>query len=394
MSLVKYAGISLIAMSASMGHAGGMEDSALSAGFMFEDGKYGSVSLKSQAPSIKAKVGGVSAMSKSVVGSVTSTNIKAKMDVLDNISVGITYYRQAGIKLDYQGSWSLAGLAGAVPAATVAAGLPKVDLDVTALAGLVKYDFNDNISALVGVKNGTASDATVLIPSSSVNAAATGKSSLSYVVGAAYEIPEIALRAELVYETSADYVLATTFTGIGAGTVNASTPNYTNLYVQSGIAEDTLAYATIRKGEWKKSQVSITHAFTQTTPSSAAGTPANISEFDDSTDYSIGLGRKFGDTWSSSISYNWTGGSSATTTSPFTLSNGNQGLSVGAKYAWNENTAISFGGNYTEFKDVAGQWLQAVTTGAPSNTKLFGTNNADFKGNSVTTLGVTISHSF
>jgi len=399
MSLAKYAGVSLIAMSASMGHAGGMEDTALSAGFMFEDGKYGSVSLKSQAPSIKAKVGGVSAMSKSVLGSVTSTNIKAKMDVLDNISVGITYYRQAGIKLDYQGSWSLAGLGGAVPAATVAAGLPKVDLDVTALAGLVKYDFNDNISALVGVKNGTASDATVLIPSESVVAAATGKSSLSYVVGAAYEIPEIALRAELIYETSADYVLATIFaTNVPGtnvpGTVNASTPNYTNLYVQSGIAEDTLAYATIRKGEWKKSQVSITNAGTRTKPASALGTPQDISDFDDSTDYSIGLGRKFGDTWSSSISYNWTSGTSATTTSPFTLSNGNQGLSVGAKYAWNENTDISFGGNYTEFKDVAGQWLQAVTTGAPSNTKLFGTNNADFKGNSVTTLGVSISHSF
>ncbi len=59
MSLVKYAGVSLIAMSASMGHAGGMEDSALSAGFMFENGNYGSVSLKSQTPSIKATVGGV-----------------------------------------------------------------------------------------------------------------------------------------------------------------------------------------------------------------------------------------------------------------------------------------------------------------------------------------------
>ena len=53
MSLVKYAGVSLIAMSASMGHAGGMEDTALSAGFMFEDGSYGSVSVKSQSPSVK-----------------------------------------------------------------------------------------------------------------------------------------------------------------------------------------------------------------------------------------------------------------------------------------------------------------------------------------------------
>ena len=53
MSLVKYAGVSLIAMSASMGNAGGMEATALSAGFMFEDGGFGSVSIQSQSPSVK-----------------------------------------------------------------------------------------------------------------------------------------------------------------------------------------------------------------------------------------------------------------------------------------------------------------------------------------------------
>ncbi|MDE0761618.1 MAG: hypothetical protein OSB27_08515, partial [Planktomarina sp.] len=157
MNLVKYAGISLIAMSASMGHAGGMEATGLSAGFMFEDGRYGSVSVQSQSPSVKAKTAaGASLTSGSLVGSVTSTNLKAKMDVLDNMSVGITYYRQAGIKLDYQTNW-----AGASPLPPKAV-MPKVDLDVTALALLVKYGFNENFSALAGIKNGTASDATVL----------------------------------------------------------------------------------------------------------------------------------------------------------------------------------------------------------------------------------------
>ena len=35
----------------------------------------------------------------------------------------------------------------------------------------------------------------------------------------------------------------------------------------------------------------------------------------------------------------------------FTLTDGRQGLSVGAKYTFNENTAFSFGGNYTQFGD-------------------------------------------
>ena len=92
-----------------------------------------------------------------------------------------------------------------------------MDLDVTALAALVKYDVNENFSVLAGMKNGTASDATVSIPACSVSATATGKSSLSYIAGAAYEMPEIALRAELIYETSADYSLPTTFAAVATG---------------------------------------------------------------------------------------------------------------------------------------------------------------------------------
>ena len=387
MSLVKYAGISLIAMSASMGHAGGMEATGLSAGFMFEDGRYGSVSVQSQSPSVKAKTAaGASLTSGSLVGSVTSTNLKAKMDVLDNMSVGITYYRQAGIKLDYQTNW-----AGASPLPPKAV-MPKVDLDVTALALLVKYGFNENFSALAGIKNGTASDATVLIPIAvGVNATATGKSALSYIVGAAYEIPELALRAELMYETSAAYSLPTAFAvmapiaGVTAGlataqtgTIDASTPDYINIYVQSGIAEDTLAYASARQANWKKNQVSFKHPLSQTViGTSALNTPYTLSDFANSTSYEIGVGRKFGDTWSSSIAYNWEGGSGTTTSSLFTLNDGRQGLSVGAKYSLNDKTAISFGGNYTEFGKVTNTITGAVLSG-----------------NTATTLGLNISHSF
>ena len=403
MSLVKYAGVSLIAMSASMGHAGGMEATALSAGFMFEDGSYGSASVQSQSPSVQGTIAaaglaalsqggtvGASATTGSLIGSVTSTNLKAKMDVLDNMSVGIAYYRQAGIKLDYQNNWATA---------LTAPALPKVDLDVTSLAVLVKYDVNENFSALGGLKNGTASDATVSIPiKTALDATATGKSALSYIAGAAYEIPEIALRVELMYETSAAYSLPTAFAvspvsllsmGLATaqtGTIDASTPDYINLYVQSGIAEDTLAYASARQANWKTNQVSYTHPLgnSQTLggalDNSELGTAYTLSDFADTTSYEIGLGRKFGTTWSSSIAYNWEGGSGPSSSSLFTLTDGRQGISVGAKYNFSENTAISFGGNYTQFGDVT-----------HVATPLGGTV---FSGNTATTLGLNFSTSF
>jgi long-subunit fatty acid transport protein len=384
MSLVKYAGVSLIAMSASIGHAGGMEATALSAGFMFEDGSYGSASVQSQSPSVKGKTAaGDSVTSASLIGSVTSTNLKAKMNVLDNMSVGIAYYRQAGIKLDYQTNYSTAS----------APFMPKVDLDVTALALLVKYSFNENFSALGGLKNGTASDAKVNIPAGvGVDATATGKDALSYIAGAAYEIPELALRAELIYETSAAYSLPTSFaavTGVAAagvptrtlqtGTIDASTPDYMNLYVQSGIAEDTLAFASLRQANWKTNQVSYVNPESKTDATAAAGTVYTLSDFADTTSYEIGVGRKFGETWSSSIAYNWEGGSGPDSTSLFTLTDGRQGLSVGVKYSLNENTAISFGGNYTEF----GKVTHAAALGGTV-----------LSGNTATTLGLNFSTSF
>jgi len=392
MSLAKYAGVSLIAMSASMGHAGGMEDTALSAGFMFEEGSYGNASIKSQSPSVKAKsAAGASITSGSLLGSVSSINLKAKMDVLDNMSVGISYYRQAGIKLDYTANWTTAS---GLTAGQIGI-MPKVDLDVTALALIAKYDVNENISVLGGLKNGTASDVTASILGSGVSATATGASSLSYIAGAAYEIPEIAFRAELIYETKADYALTTEFAAVAiggpadhtgaTGKIHASTPDYINLYVQSGIAEDTLAYASMRQAGWKKSQVSV-----QASTNNAlftSNTKADLSDFADTTSYEIGLGRKFGTTWSSSIAYNWEGGSGPESKSFFTLTDGRQGISVGVKYNFNENTAISFGGNYTAF----GKVTQAAVIAGNSRNAIAGTV---FSGNTATTLGANISHSF
>ena len=188
-----------------------------------------------------------------------------------------------------------------------------------------------------------------------------------------------------MYETSAAYSLPTVFgayllatpafPGDAAGKIHASTPDYINIYVQSGIAEDTLAYASARQANWKTNQISIQHIGTAALP----GGTTDLSKFDNTTSYEIGVGRKFGDTWSSSIAYNWEGGSGPSSSSFFTLTDGRQGITVGAKYNFSENTAVSFGGNYTQFGDTAHDALRGATA---------------FTGNTATTLGLNISHSF
>ena len=82
------------------------------------------------------------------------------------------------------------------------------------LAALLKYQLTDRASVYGGLRYVTSS-ATIYIPAQMLNpigpytASAASDSQLGYVVGAAYEIPDIALRVGLTYESSITHSFAT-----------------------------------------------------------------------------------------------------------------------------------------------------------------------------------------
>ena len=270
---------SLIVSMTSGVFAGGYESNALSTSFMYEEGgefnAYSEVSYGSRSYDIK---GTVYAPTGSAVKDQTSTTISVKYDVTDNITVGFTNYNQGSIQLDY----SEAGSAGA-------AALPVVDLTIDARVLMAKYNISENIGFIAGVKQTVVKDATANIFQSVPLGASsiTGGNEIGYVYGAVYTRDDIAMRVELTAETSTDFELATTNAGIPDGTTLGSTPDYMNLYFQSGIAEDTLLYGSIRTANWSENQLYVY-------PHNNAAT----SSFTDSTTYSLGLGRKFTDNFS------------------------------------------------------------------------------------------------
>ncbi len=77
-------------------------------------------------------------------------------------------------------------------------------------------------------------------------------------VGAAYEIPEIALRAQLMYRSAVDVSASGTFTSIAPGPVitnpnavgSATFPQSLELKVQSGIAPGWLAFGSLKWTDW------------------------------------------------------------------------------------------------------------------------------------------------
>ena len=341
--------------------AGGYESNALSTSFMYEEGgefnAYSEVSYGSRSYDIK---GTVYAPTGSAVNDQTSTTISVKYDVTDNITVGFTNYNQGSIQLDYLGK-------GAAPNDVA---LPVVDLTIDARVLMAKYNISENIGFIAGVKQTVVKDATANIFQSVplLASSITGSNEIGYVYGAVYTRDDIAMRVELTAETSTDFELATTnASGIADGTTLGSTPDYMNLYFQSGIAEDTLLYGSMRTANWSENQLYVY-------PHNNAAT----SSFTDSSTYSLGLGRKFTDNFSGSVSLSGEPKGASASTTPLTITNGYQGITLGGKYTI-DNMSITAGYNYTQVGDV---------------TLTSGLGVGEFTDNTITGLGFRVGFKF
>lgn len=351
-NMMKFAVSLPLALMASTALAGGMEKTALSTAFMYEAGSYAELSFQNSDYDVSSSWGG----NVSVVNDFTTSSFAFKFDVNEQLSFGFARYRQANIGLDYQSNWVGSGL-------LAPSNLPVALMDVDATVGLARYEFSENLSALGGFKISTVQDATLKIPSIGVDAAITGDSETSYVYGVVYERPEIALRAELIREEEVAFALDT-LRGSTSSVTTASLPNYTTINLQSGIAADTLVFASARRADWGTHQVAL-------------GGIGPISTYTDTTTYSVGVGRKFSDSLSGSLSYNWEDGTGPTSTSALSLTDGYRGVSAGVKYTVGDLT-ISGGINFTSLGD----------------TNVTPLGGAPFADNTVTTVGLRLGYHF
>ena len=176
--------------------------------------------------------------------------------------------------------------------------------------------------------------------------------------GAAYEIPEIALRGSLMYYSSYKYdglsgtVDTTGFagafpanavpgsTGVYPVTGSSEIPQAVELKLQSGIAPGWLAFGSIRWQEW--SRLSIIPI--QGVRSPVDGTSSKVS-FDplyrDGWTITGGIGHKFTDQISGAVSLTWDRGTS--TTSGY--QSDTWALATGVSYTPNDKVEIRLGGS-------------------------------------------------
>ena len=204
--------------------------------------------------------------------------------------------------------------------------------------------------------------------------------SVGYRIGAAYEIPEYALRASLMYRSEVKHNASGNFDfsaiamanngGIARAAASGygTLPQSVKLYVQSGIAPDWLVYGSVEWTNWSVLQ----------TLNYKVGTTAQQDKFYWKDGWTIqgGVGHKFNDTVSGTLNITWdqgvgTGADIQTDTWTFgagALINAGPGvlkLGAGVSYLTAGSQSTAKGANYNATSP--GSWAYAL--GASYNIK-------------------------
>ena len=372
------AGAALL-LTTSMAGAVGLDRSNQDITAIFETGNYAELSFGYVTPNLT----GVDVLGNSIanVGNAFSQlGGSIKMDVNDQMSFAFIIDQPVGADVTYGGS----------PLTTMLGGTEAI-LNSTAFTALGRYKINENFSVHGGLRYQTLDADITLSGLSYINPLIGPGSGLSgynvdlqngsgtgYVIGAAYERPDIALRVALTYhseiENEFDAVESLRGTTVAVGTTTVSSPEAWNLDFQTGIAANTLVFGQIRHAVY--SQTILTPDFF----GSATG-GASITDIEDGTSYTIGVGRKFSDAFSGSISLGYEGEGSDDLVSPLSPTNGLMSIGVGGQYTM-DNLVFSGGVRYTMLGDARPE------TGTPD------TARAQFTDGDALSVGLSVGFRF
>ncbi len=341
-----------VAVAGSAG-AGGIERTSQSVAPLFEEGRYLEFSIAGASPDVTG------------VGVALSPG-QSSGDILESfLQFGAAY------KADLNDTWSYAlivdqpyGADIAYPADTAYfAAASTAELRSYALTGLLQYNMPSRVSVYGGVRIQSL-EAEANIPfGGNYTAQAERDWGVGYVLGVAYEQPEIALRVALTYNSEVEHELATTEFGALTSTTVVNTPDSLNLEFQTGVAEDTLLFGSIRWVDWSE----FTLDPIQWNNLVTMGRPL-VSYGGDYVTYNIGLGRRLNDSWSVAGTLGYETEVNALTTN-LGPTDGYWSVGLAATYTIN-NVEITGGVRYVDIGNAGTQ------VGAPVPGGLFEDNHA------------------
>lgn len=353
-----------------------------------------------------------------------------KLQLTNNFSFGLIYDQPFGADAAYSGQ----NVFVASPSDPVLGALPLTVKDIGGVSGNTKVEVDtQNISMIFGFQpteqfniygggvyqtvKGNVSlrgSAYSLYNGYDANIKETGGT--GWLAGAAYQIPEIALKASVTYRSEIDHdvdineslALLDNLSKLPAGALNGllgtlgpagaalapvvqnalianaqsgttriTTPQSVNLDLQSGIMADTVAFANVRWVNWKDFSIQP-YKFGKVSEAigGLVGRPDgfNLVEYSkDQWSVTTGVGRKLNDLWAGNVSVGWDSGAGnpITTLGP---TKGYWNVGLGVQYSPTPATFIAGGVKYFWLGDAKAQ--TGAQAGGDQIVAEFNDNNA------------------
>lgn len=338
-----------------------------------------------------------------------SPSAALKIQATEQFSIGLLYDHPYGADAEYHGQNNFVENR-PVPFQ----GNTSVKVRTENLNLLFGYQPTQNWNLYAGAVYQTL-DANVLLRGTSYSAYngydfKTGRDeAVGWLAGVAYQIPEIALKASLTYRAKIKHEMnayekhgAAGMTGSpvfdamlteinnAQGITEITTPQSINLDLQTGIMENTVAFANIRWVNWKDFAIRpYKFGAASVLAPVVNGTGKKdgfdlVAYTDDQYSITAGIGRKFNDLWAGNFSVGWDSGAGnpVTTLGP---TEGYWNIGLGVQYSPAPNYFIAGGVKYFWLGDAKAQ------SGSQFDTPAY---IAEFKNNDAIAYGLKIGYKF
>ena len=356
MKKVLSAGAALL-LTTSIASAGGLDRSGSAYSILFEEGNAVNLSFSSVTPEVSGSyegsvLPGATGGTDNMAAAYASLGFAVKYEVSSALDLAVFYNQPYGADGEYTNGF-YDGLV--------------AKWDSQQIAAVVKYEAAPGISVYGGIR-AVESQATIVLPDNLIrfgygvvaanpdstatqvggamlaltadpgdleyNAQTETNTQIGYILGAAYELPEIALRVAVTYESGVTHDFKTTEnfaapTPLGladsTSTTDIEMPQSVTLDFQSGIAADTLIFGSVRWAEWSVWDVRPAGY--------EAATGGSVTGFDDDNmTYRIGLGRQINDQLSvfGRVTYEAASGDDLNRLSP---TDGSTSIGLGGSYS-------------------------------------------------------------
>lgn len=347
-----------LALGAGTATAGGIERSNQSVGILFEQGNYAELNFGAFSPDVSGTVAGGLVSSGDMGLGYGTLSLGYKRALTDKLDMAIILDQPVGADLNYSPANAPYPLAGS-----------RASIDSTGITALLRYKLPNNFSVHGGVRAVRTSGEVALFNGAYTMDTST-ETDFGYVLGVAWEKPEIAARVALTYSSAITHAFDANENVVPVPTAfETEIPQSVNLEFQTGIAADTLLFGSIRWVDWT--------AFDISPVGYVGGFGSPLVKYDnDVITYTLGLGRKFNETWSGAVILGYEK-HEGTTTGNLGPHDGMKSIALAATYT-KDNIKVTGGLRYVDIGD--------ATTNPPVS--------GAFSGNSGWGAGLRVGFSF